>query len=127
MRLKDLDDKAMWTMRTTVILLGILASAAGIAGEAAVTNLSTGASVSFGLGIIGLFLTLFVGVGTLLINCGTGKRTTRTRQRYTASHFRKGREWLGKGRTGHIFATPDDPTMASDVVPESMGSYRQWR
>lgn len=66
--LNDLDDKAMWTMRTAVIVLGILASAAGIVGEATVTSLPPAASAALGLGIVGLFCTLIVGAGTYSVS-----------------------------------------------------------
>lgn len=62
--LNDLDDKAMRTVRTAVILLGILASAAGIAGPEALAQLSTLVSIFLIAGMAGLFGTIFAGLGT---------------------------------------------------------------
>lgn len=91
--LTDLDDKAMWTMRTAVILLGILASAAGIAGQTTVTSRSPATSASFGLGILGLFLTLIVGVGTYSVSITTpGVGGSHRREVRTASYTEQ--EWL---------------------------------
>lgn len=62
--LNDLDDKAMRTVRTAVILLGILVSAAGIAGPDTIATLPRTSTLFFGAGIGGLFGTIFAGIGT---------------------------------------------------------------
>lgn len=66
--LDDLEDKAMWTARTAVILLGILVSGAGIAGRPGLVGLPIGATITFGLGAAGLIVTIFVGVGVYTVS-----------------------------------------------------------
>lgn len=92
--LNDLDDMAMWTSRTAVILLGILVSGAGIAGRLVLVSLPPGAMISFGIGGLGLVVTIFAGVGVYTVS--------QPRYGVTDSHHREvtempytEREWLG--------------------------------
>lgn len=66
--LNDLDAKAMWTARTAVFMLGILVSAAGIAGRPVIGTLPTGTLVSLGTGGFGLVVTIFIGVGVYTVS-----------------------------------------------------------
>lgn len=67
----DLDDKAMWTVRTAILLLTLLASAAAIEGVSAVKSVPNGAKVSFGLAVGGLFATVFLGLGAYFVSTTT--------------------------------------------------------
>lgn len=91
--LDDLEDKAMWTARTAVILLGILVSGAGIAGRPGLVALPVGATITFGFGAAGLIVTIFVGVGVYTVSqprfgVGDSHRREVTEMPYTE------REWL---------------------------------
>lgn len=66
-QLTELDTKAMWTVRTAVVLLGLIASVVGVIGIPVGTRFILGATVAFGLAVCGLFLTVFVGVGTYTV------------------------------------------------------------
>lgn len=88
-----LDDKAMRTVRTAVILLGILVTATGIVGRTYVGNPPTGATLGFAIGAMGLVGTIFRGVGAYTV--------TEPRFGVDGSHHREvtvtpysEREWL---------------------------------
>lgn len=91
--LNDLDDKAMRTVRTDVILLGILASAAGIAGPERLNQLDVVVQIlSLAAGGC-LFLSAIVGTGVyavsdLSVGIGPSYRSEIRSQGYTE------REWL---------------------------------
>jgi hypothetical protein len=61
--IESIDDKAMRTVRTTVLILGFLVSAVGIAGPDSVSNLSVFATVSSAVGVVGLLAAGVYGVG----------------------------------------------------------------
>lgn len=66
--LDDLDAKAMWVVRTAVFILGILVSGVGIAGRPVLSSLPPVVLASFGVGGLGLVVTLFVGVGVYTVS-----------------------------------------------------------
>ena len=66
--LNDLDDKAMRTVRTDVLLLGILASAAGIAGPERLTELDLTVQVISVAASACLFLSAIVGTGIYVVS-----------------------------------------------------------
>lgn len=65
--LNDLDDKAMWTVRTAILVLTLIASAAAVVDSTVLAQLPP-AAVSFSLTIIGLFVTVFVGHGASVVS-----------------------------------------------------------
>lgn len=66
--LNDLDDKAMRTVRTAVILLGILVSAAGISGVERLGALPVVVLFAFGSGSVLLLVTAIIGVATYTLS-----------------------------------------------------------
>lgn len=91
--LNDLDDKAMWTARTAVVMLGILVSGAGLAGRTGIAALPPAARISLGIGGMGLVVSIFAGVGAYTVS--------EPRFGVTDSHYREvtemvytEREWL---------------------------------
>lgn len=62
--LEQLDDKAMRTVRTAILLIGFLVSAVGIAGPSAFTEIGIVPSLLVGIGAFALFASALVGVGT---------------------------------------------------------------
>lgn len=66
--LYDLDDKAMWTVRTSVLLLALLASGAALVGIPSAAGFSAFVKISFALAILGLFVTIFVGLGAFFVS-----------------------------------------------------------
>jgi len=62
--LSETDDKAMRTVRTAVIVLSIIFSAAGIAGEEALNRIPRIPFVLSSIGVVGLFLTIIYGIYT---------------------------------------------------------------
>ncbi|GAA0304136.1 hypothetical protein [Halarchaeum salinum] len=64
----EIDDKAMRSVRTAVIVVGFIVSALGIAGPDAATNVGRYA-LSFGvLGVFSLLTTVFAGIGTYVVS-----------------------------------------------------------
>lgn len=92
--LNDLDDKAMWTSRTAVFLLGILVSGAGIAGRLVLASLPPGAMASFGIGGLGLVVTIFAGVGVYTVSQPRFGVTDSHHREVTEMPYTE-REWLG--------------------------------
>lgn len=64
----QMDEIAMHTVRTSIILIGILVSAAGITGTEGIAGLSIHSVVAFGLGGFLLILTIFYGIAMLTIS-----------------------------------------------------------
>lgn len=65
--LNDIDDKAIWTVRTAVVITGLVVSAASIAGNQGVAPpLSVKLSAGFGVGV--LLMTMVSGVMTYSIS-----------------------------------------------------------
>lgn len=62
--MNDIDDKAMRTVRTAVVILGILASAGGIAGTATLEAVSALVLLLLAIGVGCLFGATFAGIGT---------------------------------------------------------------
>ncbi|MFB6142502.1 MAG: hypothetical protein ABEJ30_04080 [Halorientalis sp.] len=62
--LNDLDDKAMRTVRTAVLVLGLIFSAAGVTGSEGIQRLSSWPLRFATLGVCGLFLTIVYGIVT---------------------------------------------------------------
>lgn len=91
--LNDLDDKAMRTVRTDVVLLGILASAAGVAGPERLDQLDFGVQALSILAGGCLFLSAIVGTGIyvasdLTYGIGGSYRDEISREGYSE------RDWL---------------------------------
>jgi hypothetical protein len=92
--LNDLDDKAMRTTRTAVVLLGIIISAAGIIGADELARLPDLVFWGYGAGAFGLFLTTIAGIiaysqSDMTFGVGSLHRDEVREQSYTE------REWLG--------------------------------
>lgn len=64
--LNDIDDKAIWTVRTAVLIIGLVVSAASITGNRGVST-PTPVKVSAGLGVSVLLASLVSGVMTYSI------------------------------------------------------------
>lgn len=64
----EMDTIAMHAVRTSVVLIGILVSAAGISGPEAISRLSIVSVIAFGLGGGFLVLTIFYGVAVLTVS-----------------------------------------------------------
>jgi hypothetical protein len=65
--LDDIDDKAIWTVRTAVILIGLVVSAASVAGSNGVL-VPTSVNVAAGAGVTVLFVTIVSGIFTYSIS-----------------------------------------------------------
>ncbi|GGL25966.1 hypothetical protein GCM10009037_07000 [Halarchaeum grantii] len=64
----EIDDKAMRSVRTAVIVVGFVVSAFGIAGPGAITQLGISA-LGFGvMGVLFLLVTIFAGIGTYTVS-----------------------------------------------------------
>lgn len=91
--LNDLDDKAMRTVRTAVLLLGILASAAGIAGPERLARLDFLVQI-FSIVAGGcLFLSAIVGTGVYVVSDITFGIGPSYRDEVCRSEYSE-REWL---------------------------------
>lgn len=91
--LNDLDDKAMRTVRTDVVLLGILASAAGIAGPERLSDLGLVVQAFSAAAGACLFLSAIAGTGVYVMSdltygIGASYRDELRHEGYTE------REWL---------------------------------
>lgn len=65
--LENIDDVAMRTVRTAVLLLGFVASALTVAGPAALAGISPFSAAFATMGVLALFGAAFVGVGTFSV------------------------------------------------------------
>lgn len=91
--LNDLDDKAMRTVRTDLVVLGVLASAAGIAGPDRLARLALPVKAISVIAGGCLFFSALVGIGVyvasdITVGIGSDYRTELRMQGYTE------REWL---------------------------------
>lgn len=91
--LNELDDKALRTARTAVVVLGILVSAVGIAGRGTVLDLPLVVQVLGGAGGVFLSATVLVGIALysstdITFGIGDGHRDELANTAYTE------REWL---------------------------------
>lgn len=60
----DIDDKAVWTVRTSVLVIGLLLSAGSIGNVSLFLSLPWFVHVLAGLGLGALLLSVFLGIGT---------------------------------------------------------------
>lgn len=91
--LNDLDDKAMWTIRTAILVLTLIASATAVLDSTVLAQLPPAAVVSFSLAIIGLFVTIFVGHGASVVSATKFGPGSSYRQAIRADPYSE-REWL---------------------------------
>lgn len=91
--LNDLDDKAMRTVRTAVLLLGILISAAGIAGPERLADLHPLVKWLSGTAALLLFVTSIIGTATYIASDMTFGVGRSHRAEIRSENYSE-REWL---------------------------------
>lgn len=78
-QLKDIDDKAMRSVRTAVVVIGFVVTAVGVVSRIGGVSLGVGSALFTGVGVLFLTATVVVGVGTATV--------TEYRTRFTAEEY----------------------------------------
>lgn len=91
---KDIDEKALRTVRLSLVLIALIVSVAQLMGTGQVAALEIGTLLSAGAGVLGLSTAVFIGLGVYVetkipFGVGPGHRREVTMQSYSD------REWLG--------------------------------
>lgn len=91
--LNETDDTALRTLRTAVVIISILVSAAGIAGPDAIDTLHWAALIAFTVGVLLLFVCAVIGIGILTLSSVTFGIRSDHRRLLTTGDWSE-REWL---------------------------------
>lgn len=96
-KLKEIDDKAMRTLRTSILIIGFAVSAVAVAGPDAFADISLVSGALSALGILFLFGAAFLGVGIYTITPNIhGNGPQRRQEAFTQSHARYRERQLNK-------------------------------
>lgn len=79
--MKDIDDKAMRSVRTAVVVIGFVVTAVGVVTRNGRVGLGTGSAVFTGIGVLFLTVTVFAGIGTCSVTEYRGRLTDVERAR----------------------------------------------
>jgi hypothetical protein len=80
-QLRDIDDKAMQSVRTAVVVIGFVVAAVGIVTRNGHVGLGIGATIFTVLGVFSLIVTVLAGIGTYSVTEYRGRLTDAERAR----------------------------------------------
>jgi len=80
-QLKDIDDKAMRSVRTAVVVIGFVVTAVGVVTRSGRVDIGVGSAVFTGIGLLFLTVTVLAGIGTYSITEYRGRLTDLERAR----------------------------------------------